>query len=197
MKKSKRPFELEEDESSEEVVGMGLDDDFDDEEVIDLDDVVDLDEELIGDVKEFDLDVDLLDTDSDMDSEVDAPLGGDLLEEFNISDEDLSISGSRVEVDFGVDGKVEEQEGQVDSEVEIFINDEEVPESLATGEDHIPASEEAAEKGEITPAKLDAVVEQMEARLVDVIRETVESRLPEIVRDLLQEEIRRLKEEIK
>ena len=46
-------------------------------------------------------------------------------------------------------------------------------------------------------SSLDAVADEIEARLTDMVRGMVEAKLPEIVREVLREEIRKLKAELK
>jgi len=67
MKKGRRPIEL---EDHDRTLGKGLEigiDRYDDDEIIDLEEIIEVDGGVLEDDEDFDLDVELIDLDADLD----------------------------------------------------------------------------------------------------------------------------------
>ncbi len=205
MKKPKQPFEPEEDEiDSPQIIGIGLDDDLEDDDIIDLDDIVDLEDELLDDEDQADLEVELLDAEPDL-GDIDSPLDegsddvldNDILKELAFSEGESSTEDSEEELDFGDESQNDNLDELLRFNADVVGDDDKRLEAkdLIFDEPEISAVSESASAA--SEAVLDAAVSRMEERLAQTIREIIDARLPGIVRSILQEEIQRLKDEMK
>lgn len=197
---SSKSFEAEFDELDEEIIEL-------DDEIIELPaNGVEDDEEPAFDVEILDTDrqLDLKESEGKMESEEDFLLEDDLLKELPFfQDQPSEAEPAKSAAGVQAEPKVEELAPELFSDT-----GEEVPEAprapehpAPVGEAEAPGFEEtllaAVSQPLETPAEPDTSLEdfmaQLESRLLDTVRELVEARLPEIVRTVLREEIERLK----
>jgi len=185
-----------------------------DDEIIELDDeIIDFPANGVEDHEEPGFDVEILDTDRQLDlkeneekmeSEEEFLLEEDLLKELPFfQDEPAKSKPARSPARMPA-------EPTLASPAEMLLSDttEELPEVPETPEPAAPAvaakAPELEEPVPVAPGQLPEVpiepepsledfMTQLEGRLLDTVRELVEARLPEIVRTVLREEIERLK----
>lgn len=215
MKKSKRPFELEESEldpSKDTGDGLELEDD---DEIIELDDMLPnhSDQGSAGGTYDEDLDfAELLDAESGAKLDVmsmeddlseedildEDVLTEDLFKEFSFMDKiDTKLQDTIAGEELGETGR--ELEAQLDFDEDIFakFQDEPLKPSLEeSGGEVLPLlpGAESEKQDEALPA-LDGFVSQIESRLLEAVRQIVEERLPDVVRTVLHEEIEKMKKE--
>lgn len=215
MKKSKRPFELEESElDPSKDTGNGLELEGDDE-IIDLDDMLPNQSDQGSEGGRYDEDLDfaeLLDPESgakiDVMSMEDDPseedildedvLTEDLFKEFTFGDKiDAKLQDTIAGEELGERGR--ELEAQLDFDEDIFakFQDEPLnPSAEESGGEVLPLflGTESEQQDGAVPA-LEGFVSQIESRLLEAVRQIVEARLPDIVRTVLQEEIEKMRRE--
>jgi hypothetical protein len=215
MKKSKRPFELEEsDLDPSKDTGNGLELEGDDE-IIELEDMLpnQSDQGSAGDTYDEDLDyAELLDAESG--AKIDVMSMEDDSSEEDILDEDVLTEDLFKEFSFGdkIDANLQdtiggeklgetgrELEEQLDFDEDIFAKFRDEPLRPSPEESRgevlplFPGAE-SEKQDEAAPA-LEGFVSQIESRLLDAVRQIVEARLPDIVRTVLHEEIEKMKKE--
>lgn len=214
MKKSKRPFELEESElNPSKDTGNGLELE-DDDEIIDLQDILpdqsgqgsegdrydeDFDfAELLDAESGAKIDVMAVDDESSEDILDEDVLTEDLFKEFSFGDKtDMKLQHTLAGEELGE--KDREFEAELDFDEDIFAKFQDEPPKPSPEE---PGGEvltlfpgaESEKQDEAAPA-LEGFVSQIESRLLEAVRRMVEARLPDIVRTVLHEEIEKMKKE--
>lgn len=213
MKKLKRSDGWEE---SPLVSSKSFEAEFDelDEEIIELDDeIIELPANGVEDHEELGFDVEILDTDRQLDlkenegkmeSEEEFLLEEDLLKELPFfQDQPTEPEPAKRAAGTQAEPEPAEPAAALFSDTTEEIPEvPEVPEPAAPAAaveapgfvEPIPAAFSQPQETPAEPApSLDDFMTQLESRLLDTVRELVEARLPEIVRTVLREEIERLK----
>jgi hypothetical protein len=215
MKKSKRPFELEESElDPSRDTGNGLELEGDDE-IIELEDMLPNQSDQGSAAGTYDEDLDyaeLLDAESG--AKIDVMSMEDDSSEEDILDEDVLTEDLFKEFSFGdkIDAKLQdtiggEELGETGRELEEQLDFDEDIFAKFRDEPLMPSPEES--RGEVLPLfpgaesekldeavpALEGFVSQIESRLLEAVRQIVEARLPDIVRTVLHEEIEKMKKE--
>jgi hypothetical protein len=214
MKKSKRPFELEESEldlSKDTGNGLELEDD---DEIIDLQDILPDQSGQGSEGGRYDEDLDFAELlDAESGAKIDVMAVGDESSE-DILDEDVLTEDLFKEFSFGDKADVKLQDtiageelDETGRELETELDFDEDIFAKFQGEPLQPSSEESrgevlplfpgagTEKPDETAPALEGFVSQIESRLLDAVRQIVEARLPDIVRTVLHEEIEKMKKE--
>jgi hypothetical protein len=182
----------------------------DSEGIIDLDDILEVDDEALLEEDQFDLDVEILDAEADLDvDELDAGLGDEdeeLLDDEFLKDFSVAREEPTSDLEKGMpsldEQEPEEDEIDFESLLKIEMDQEDVDDVADAGPvaDEVPRGVAAAsvlsEEADSSPVSLESFVSQIEERLIDAVRQVVEEKLPEIVRSLLEEHIEKLKREL-
>lgn len=215
MKKSKRPFELEESElDPSKDSGNGLELEGDDE-IIDLEDMLPTQSGQGSEGGRYDEDLDFAELlDAESGAKIDVMSMEDDSSEEDILDEDVLTEDLFKEFSFGdkidaklqdtiageeLDGTERELEEQLEFDEDIFakFQDEPLkPSPEESGAEVLPLflGAESEKQDDAAPA-LEGFVSQIESRLLEAVRQMVEARLPDIVRTVLHEEIEKMKKE--